>query len=770
MTNIFYVVANNGTLSNIRLRNGLDQIASVALDSSGKYATITVTGTPENRWYDLEAEYTNNNGDSWFNGTSINLINNKSALLLRFPGFGGNGPEEDINNPLETQFWVNKGQNEPAYFYFVSGGQETKLALENLKSSDEQIMTVAVYEGSDAIVVEGRACGTANIQYTVNGTTYNLPVTVRLPEIACYTGQTATESAFVKEYTVTETANELYILPRDGQKILQINLLNDLNSIAKVQIAADNSYAKLIVDGNPDGLNYDYEVLMQEADGRQEYFYGNVTLYNGRPYIGITWPDENSATGHGPIDTFMNTAKGYATDVWVYLVDGSTESLLGISDLKSSDENVVKVIDPGYANGMVKLETVGWGTATVSYTSNGKTYSFDVISDVQSFGYYTAKTINKDNWIRSFTVTDDSNVFYFMADSGITFDQLMPTQELKDIATIELSADKTWVKITVTGEPQEDCPYGFDFTFSHPDGSQGEGTDILDFIKDTRTKTEAEVEVDVEALPTIDLSQPVEEVTVGVEQSTSAKALEETAKDLVDAVESGASLSNLPVSGGVAQSIKNALDNEAELKVSTSVYIDTLKKEDIQEQELLDDIAAIEKEIEGQNGLIAQYLDLGVVMTTYVDGVEDASGEVSELSQPVVFTIALPEALKKVPEGVNRTIYVIYVHDGEVKSISTTQNADGTVSFAASEFSTYALAYKDTKISDNQQNSNQDNNDQDNNDQKEEQQNAAQSSASVTTGTISPNTADTSNIFAFGLALLGSLVGLVLLLQKRKAV
>jgi len=782
--NKIYLVGLSGEIQQAQLNGGLDQIANAQISTDKKYVEITITGTPENRWYDTGVWVIDDMGNGNMHGASIELINHKSALMLRYPDFSGNGPAENTDFSLVADFYLNKGQNEPAYFYFVSQGQETKLALSDLKSSDEQIFTVAVYEGSDAIVLESVNCGTAQLQYTVGGVTYNLPVTVRLPEIGCYTSQIVDESDFVKEYTVTETANQLYILPRDGQKIMAVNLLGDLNNIAKADIAPDNSYAILTVDGNPDGQNYDYKVILQESDGRQEAFGNNITLYNGKPYIGLCWPDENTASGHGELNRFLDTAVGYGTDVWVYLAEGSTETMLGYADLKSSDESIIKITDPGYNNGMVKLETVGWGTATVSYTSNGKTYSIDIVSDIQAFGYYSEKAMTRDNWIRSFTVTDDKDTFYFMAANGITFDQLMPTQDLQDIAAINLSADKTWVEIKVTGEPQEIGDYGLEFKFSHVGGEQGEGRDILDFIKDLRTK------VEVENLPVVDPNQTVTQVTVGVDQTVSAEALEDTAKDIVDAVENGKNPAELPIPAAVADSIKEALENEDELKITTTVYIDSLKKEEIQDQEVVKDIEAIEKYVSVYNGLVAQYLDLGVIMTTYVNGAMAASGEVEELASPVKFVVALPESIKEAledaPAGYERQVYVICVHNGIVKEIPATRNADGTVTFEASEFSTYALAYKDTKTTDAGQpgggmpgdsqpgESQPDSSDQDGGQQSGGQSSDVQQDSTVqnpeTPVNVAPNTADTHNAPVLMLGMLIAFMGIVLLMGKRKTV
>lgn len=216
-----------------------------------------------------------------------------------------------------------------------------------------------------------------------------------------------------------------------------------------------------------------------------------------------------------------------------------------------------------------------------------------------------------------------------------------------------------------------------------------------------------------ENIPTVDVSKPVEDVTVGVDKEVSNTVLEETVKDIISTIVNTPeeNVGNLKetVSEEVVVAIQNALESGAELQVTTSVNVENLKEDTVVAEETKADIAAIQNVIKNGNeenntvdmkdAQVAQYLDIKVTVTAKVDNVEAATGNVSELAKPVVFTVAVPEKLqeelKDVPEGFERQIFIIYVHDGEVKSIPATQNEDGTISFAAKEFSTYALVYKD---------------------------------------------------------------------------
>ena len=60
--------------------------------------------------------------------------------------------------------------------------------------------------------------------------------------------------------------------------------------------------------------------------------------------------------------------------------------------------------------------------------------------------------------------------------------------------------------------------------------------------------------------------------------------------------------------------------------------------------------------------------------------------------------MALPENIAKVEEGYTRKYYVVRYHDGKSEVIPAT--VDGNIiTFESDKFSTYALAYEDTKNS-----------------------------------------------------------------------
>ena len=196
--------------------------------------------------------------------------------------------------------------------------------------------------------------------------------------------------------------------------------------------------------------------------------------------------------------------------------------------------------------------------------------------------------------------------------------------------------------------------------------------------------------VEVEKLPTVDATKPVEKVEVGTTEETK-EVLAETSKKIVDAVINGEEVTNVPEEVVVA--IQNALEQGMEVEVSTRVDVEVIDEKDIEDIIENTTIKLVEKTADGDK--VVQYLDLSVEMSVSADGLVRVVSDISELTEKVTFTIAIPEELKKVEEGITREFYIIRVHNGEAERLEVKVNSDGTLSFETDRFSTYALAYKD---------------------------------------------------------------------------
>ncbi len=149
---------------------------------------------------------------------------------------------------------------------------------------------------------------------------------------------------------------------------------------------------------------------------------------------------------------------------------------------------------------------------------------------------------------------------------------------------------------------------------------------------------------------------------------------------------------------------------------------------------LSDDIKKAMKDASSKSGLTIgnQYVDISL----YKDGTA-----IHTTSNKLKITLSVPNEMINTDKNVNRTYYVVRYHDGEVTNIDGTFDEKAkTFTFETDKFSAYALAYKDTKVETAE---------------KQETKKAA-------------DTSDQSNVALYtGLALV-AMLGVVLLIQRRK--
>ena len=124
-----------------------------------------------------------------------------------------------------------------------------------------------------------------------------------------------------------------------------------------------------------------------------------------------------------------------------------------------------------------------------------------------------------------------------------------------------------------------------------------------------------------------------------------------------------------------------------EEELTNSVSRNLIKEADVDSAEL----ALIKKALDGKT--IAAFYNIDLFKT--VDGIK--VDQVIEADGEVVVTLSIPTDLEAVKDGYTRTYYIVRVHDGKTDILDVTDNGDGTISFKTDKFSTYALAYNDTK-------------------------------------------------------------------------
>jgi LPXTG-motif cell wall-anchored protein len=144
---------------------------------------------------------------------------------------------------------------------------------------------------------------------------------------------------------------------------------------------------------------------------------------------------------------------------------------------------------------------------------------------------------------------------------------------------------------------------------------------------------------------------------------------------------------------------------------------------------------------------IGQYIDISLYKYMTVDGVTDDGVQLHSTADKIKIAVQIPDSLINKDSKVNRTYYIVRYHDGKAEIIEGTYDeATHTFTFETDKFSDYAIAYKDVKVAD-----------------KTTTDNSKKPSA-----TKSVKTGDTSNPMLYGMLLLLSMMGIVLVFIRRR--
>lgn len=223
-------------------------------------------------------------------------------------------------------------------------------------------------------------------------------------------------------------------------------------------------------------------------------------------------------------------------------------------------------------------------------------------------------------------------------------------------------------------------------------------------VKDLPAEPDVPVQPETPDVPTIEPSNPTtpsDDVEVGIKDAASKAIITNTVDNILKDILSGKDVPTSVMSVDTLKAVKEAL---ASGKTIVPVVENKLVKENEVAKESVAMVNELVTKLEKSNGTkatVAQYLDLGVTLTTD----DKELGSVNQLEKPVTFTVTLPKDLQK--EG--RVFYVVRIHNGVAEKLATTMT-NGTVTFQTDKFSMYALVYEEkvltgdtVKTSDNSQ-------------------------------------------------------------------
>ena len=185
--------------------------------------------------------------------------------------------------------------------------------------------------------------------------------------------------------------------------------------------------------------------------------------------------------------------------------------------------------------------------------------------------------------------------------------------------------------------------------------------------------------------------EPAEDPTEETTETVKIEAKEEDAAaktEVAKIINSVVALDEGTVEGideELADKIREKVENGETIIVA--VVAEEVKAEDVKE-----DAEKAEEKVSGTNKKIVAFYDIDVLVKTE----DETLGNVTSLGDKIKLTVKLPTDLPEVPEGYTRVFKVIMVHDGVAKELDATVSGEN-LTFLSDKFSTYAIAYEDTK-------------------------------------------------------------------------
>lgn len=476
----FYLVGRDGwKVTNAYARDGFANIATVTLAEDGSYAAIKVTGTAEG-WYNVGYDAINEEQGRQWGGHSrrIEITSNKDRLAYR-----GCYWENGIPTPSEQELYSSMG-GEPGDerilgFYLVINGEETLVPAVQLVSSDESVVTIEPHEkNGDVAMVRFHGFGCADISYTAeDGTEYTVPVDANMPYIGFYSQPEASEENFVKKLIVTDETNKFYVVCQDADaKIIIVELEEDLAEIAEYQIMNDGAYAVITITGTP-AANRSYSVFVECANEEEGWSRTNtrgIQLINGKPHLAFRWVNSDNGVvwpSEGDMGTSMTEVPGTSHGRYFYFVSGGVETLVRADQLRSSDESVLTIEPHWDDSNAVEIYVHSFGQADIIYTAeDGTEYRVPLTSCLPDVGFYSAPVASEENYLQEFTVTEEDDTFYLVAQNDYKLTYVSLNGDFQDIAEYEIMNDGDYAVITVTGDPYSGRHYSVYYEYEREDG------------------------------------------------------------------------------------------------------------------------------------------------------------------------------------------------------------------------------------------------------------------------------------------------------------
>lgn len=238
--------------------------------------------------------------------------------------------------------------------------------------------------------------GSGAITYTVDGKTYSLPVSVTLPKVGFYKSSEASEDNYLRSWSFTGENDVFYLLWPENATLQSLTF--DEHSRTAIQVVNESTmtaegFAQIeVLSYVDDWIGVDVR-FRYEGQNWDDGYYANLHLENNAPGLRFFWVDGDwyDGTVYHVWDTDpqsqLNTAFDGNAFIQLQFHDGQG-NMQPVTDLDNVTVSGAVTMEKTVQGQYLVLRPEGFGSATITYTVNGKTYTLPVNVELPELGFY----------------------------------------------------------------------------------------------------------------------------------------------------------------------------------------------------------------------------------------------------------------------------------------------------------------------------------------------------------------------------------------------
>lgn len=437
-SNTFYLVAKGGgILTDVNLDTASQGMATVtAVEDNTSAWKVQITGEPTDNWLELTYTVAYNTTNSRTRNFGIQINDLRPGLFFRqaeHRGTGGWTMSETAQRFKTTTLSLDSSHI--GQFVYYDGQTTTPVALQSLTWDGSASVESFDYDGAEkiehAVILSVNKCGAGKVSYTKDGTTYSFSVTGTLPDVAFYSSSTASESAYLTSFDVTETAKTFYLVAGEGWTINSVSLSDEFAAIAKIEEVADTKGVyQITVTGQPADRWYELTPSATNTNGRKHEYPVSIQLCDGTPALRYYYV--NSRDGQLVQDTEQRALsqqpflKGSSLRLCLYY--GTKTSSQVVDSITVDKPEILTVTQKKLSNGTTyyEFECKDFGEAKLTFKVGNQTYTRTVNVTMSDPWFFTAQSRDEEHYCANGIAVNEleNNVVWVMKEGGFTENEL----------------------------------------------------------------------------------------------------------------------------------------------------------------------------------------------------------------------------------------------------------------------------------------------------------------------------------------------------------